>query len=306
MILKPASATPLSALALAKLAEKAGVPPGVLSVITGSARHIGSAMTENPIVRKLSFTGSTEIGRQLMVECAPTVKKLSLELGGNAPLIVFDDADLETAVTGAIQAKFRNNGQTCVCANRIYVQRGIYNAFAQAFSDRVAALKVGPGTEEGTDLGPLIDADALSKLIEHTDDALVRGARILTGGKPHELGGLFYRPTVLGDVPPDAAVSNEETFGPLAPLIPFDTEEDVIALANASEFGLASYFFTRDVSRVWRMGEALETGIVGINTGLISTEVAPFGGIKQSGLGREGSRHGLGEYQELKYLCLAL
>jgi succinate-semialdehyde dehydrogenase/glutarate-semialdehyde dehydrogenase len=305
MVVKPALQTPLSALAFAVLAERAGVPRGALSVLTGNAREIGGVMTKSPIVRKLSFTGSTEVGRVLMRECADTLKKLSLELGGNAPFIVFDDADLDAAVEGAIASKYRNAGQTCVCTNRIYVQRSVYVAFAEKFVNRVKALKVGDGSQPGTTQGPLIDENALLKVEEHIGDALSKGARVLTGGRRHALGGRFFEPTVLSHVTPQMKVAREETFGPLAPLFLFDTEDEVIAQANDTEFGLAAYFFTRDLGRAWRVGEALEYGMVGINTGLISTAEAPFGGVKQSGLGREGSRVGLDEYTELKYLCMA-
>ncbi|TBV10719.1 NADP-dependent succinate-semialdehyde dehydrogenase [Stutzerimonas kirkiae] len=306
MVLKPASQTPFSALALAALAEQAGIPAGVLNVVTGSAGDIGGELTSNSLVRKLSFTGSTEIGRQLMAECARDIKKVSLELGGNAPFIVFDDADLDAAVEGAIVSKYRNNGQTCVCANRLYVQAGVYDAFVEKLQAAVGKLKVGNGLEEGVTTGPLIDAKALAKVREHIDDAVAKGARVVSGGKPHALGGGFFEPTILTEVPREALVAREETFGPLAPLFRFDDEAEVIALANDTEFGLASYFYARDLSRVFRVAEALEYGMVGINTGLISNEVAPFGGIKASGLGREGSKYGLDEYLEIKYLCLGI
>ncbi|SHM36137.1 NADP-dependent succinate-semialdehyde dehydrogenase [Phytopseudomonas punonensis] len=306
MVLKPASQTPYSALALAELATRAGIPAGVFSVVTGSAGDIGSELTGNPIVRKLSFTGSTEIGRQLMAECAQDIKKVSLELGGNAPFIVFDDADLDKAIEGAIISKYRNNGQTCVCANRIYVQDGVYDAFAEKLKVAVEKLKIGNGLEEGTTTGPLIDEKAVAKVKEHIQDAVSKGAKILTGGKAHALGGTFFEPTILADVPKDALVSKDETFGPLAPLFRFKDEAEVIAMANDTEFGLASYFYARDLSRVFRVAEALEYGMVGINTGLISNEVAPFGGIKASGLGREGSKYGIEDYLEIKYLCLSI
>ena len=306
MVLKPASQTPYSALALAELATRAGIPAGVFSVVTGSAGQVGGELTSNPIVRKLSFTGSTEIGRQLMAECAQDIKKVSLELGGNAPFIVFDDADLDKAVEGAIISKYRNNGQTCVCANRIYVQDGVYEAFAEKLKVAVEKLKIGNGLEEGTTTGPLIDAKAVAKVKEHIDDAVAKGARVISGGKAHTLGGTFFEPTILADVPKDALVSKDETFGPLAPLFRFKDEAEVIALSNDTEFGLASYFYARDLSRVFRVAEALEYGMVGINTGLISNEVAPFGGIKASGLGREGSKYGIEDYLEIKYLCLSI
>ena len=304
MVVKPASQTPFSALALVALAERAGIPAGVLSVVTGSASEIGDELTGNPIVRKLSFTGSTEIGRQLMAQCAPDIKKLSLELGGNAPFIVFDDADLDKAVEGAMASKYRNAGQTCVCANRIYVQDGIYDAFVDKLSAAVARLKVGNGAEEGVTTGPLIDAAAVAKVQRHLQDALDKGATLLTGGKPHALGGNFFEPTLVGGVTSEMAVAREETFGPLAPLFRFSDEAEVIRQANDTEFGLAAYFYARDLSRAFRVAEALEYGMVGINTGVISTEVAPFGGMKASGLGREGSKYGLDEYVEIKYLCL--
>ena len=303
MVLKPASQTPFSAIALAVLAERAGLPAGLFSVVTGSARAIGGAMTSSPKVRKLTFTGSTDVGIELMRQSAPTVKKLALELGGNAPFIVFDDADLDAAVEGAIVSKFRNNGQTCVCANRIYVQAGVYSAFAEKLGAKLAALKVGDGLDEGTVFGPLIDAKAVEKVEEHIADATAKGASIVAGGKRHPLGGTFFQPTVLTGVTQDMVVAREETFGPVAPLFSFETDEDVVAMSNATEFGLASYFYTRDLARAWRVGEQLEYGMVGINTGLISTAEAPFGGIKSSGLGREGSRYGIEEFVEIKYLC---
>ncbi len=306
VVLKPASQTPLSALALAVLAEQAGIPKGVFNVITGSAAAIGGELTSNPVVRKISFTGSTEVGRELIRQSADTVKKLSLELGGNAPFLVFDDADVDAAVEGALISKFRNNGQTCVCTNRFYVQAGVYDAFVEKLAARVGKLKLGRGIDAGVDCGPLIDAAAVAKVQEHLADALGRGAKLLTGGKPSELGGTWFEPTVVADVTPDMLLCREETFGPLAGVVRFTDEAEAIALANDSEFGLASYFYSRDLGRVWRVAEALEAGIVGINTGLISTEVAPFGGIKQSGLGREGSRHGLDDYLEIKYLCMGV
>ena len=304
VVIKPASATPFSALAIAVLAERAGLPAGVLNVVTGSARAIGGELTRNPAVRKLSFTGSTEIGRQLLRECADTVKKVSLELGGNAPFIVFDDADIDAAVDGAMISKFRNNGQTCVCANRIYVQESVYDAFAAKLAEKVRALKVGPGTGEGVTAGPLIDGGALAKVEEHIADAVAKGGKVMVGGKKHALGGRFFEPTVITGVTKDMKVATEETFGPLAPLFKFKDEADAIAQANATEFGLASYFYARDLGRVWRVAEALETGIVGINTGLISTEVAPFGGVKQSGLGREGSKYGIDDFVQIKYISM--
>jgi len=304
MVLKPASQTPFSAIALAVLAERAGLPKGLFSVVTGSAREIGGEMTASPIVRKLTFTGSTEVGAELYKQSAPTIKKLGLELGGNAPFIVFDDADLDAAVDGALIAKFRNNGQTCVCANRIYVQDGIYDVFAKKLANAVGSLKTGNGFDEGVMLGPLIDQAALDKVEEHVTDAVGKGAKVLRGGRQHELGGTFYEATVLADVTPDMAIAREETFGPLAPLFRFKDEADVIAQANDTEFGLASYFYARDLSRVWRVAEALEYGMVGVNTGLVSTAEAPFGGVKMSGLGREGSRYGIEEFVEIKYVCL--
>jgi succinate-semialdehyde dehydrogenase/glutarate-semialdehyde dehydrogenase len=306
MVLKPASATPYSALALAALAEETGLPPGVFNVVTGSAREIGGELTRNPVVRKISFTGSTEIGIQLLRECADTVKKVSMELGGNAPFIVFDDADIDAAVAGALVSKFRNCGQTCVCTNRFYVQDGVYAAFVRKLVARVSGMKLGYGMDEGVTVGPLIDEAAVAKVEEHLADAVSGGATVMTGGRRSDLGGTFFEPTVVAHVKPGMKVAREETFGPLAAVIPFATEEEVIRLANDSEFGLASYFYARDLGRVWRVAEALETGMVGINTGLISTEVAPFGGVKQSGLGREGSRHGLDDYMEIKYLCMGI
>jgi succinate-semialdehyde dehydrogenase/glutarate-semialdehyde dehydrogenase len=304
MVLKPATQTPFSALALCELAERAGVPKGVFSCVTGSAAAIGGEMTTNPIVRKLTFTGSTAVGKQLMAQCAGTVKKLSLELGGNAPFIVFDDADLDAAVKGAIASKYRNAGQTCVCANRLLVQDGVYEAFTAKLAQAVKAMKVGSGVETGTVIGPLIDMKAIEKVEEHVGDALKKGARIVVGGHRHALGGSFYEPTVLADVTTDMAVTREETFGPVAPLFRFKSEAEAIQMANDTEFGLAAYFYSRDINRVWRVAEALEYGIVGINEGIISTEVAPFGGVKESGLGREGSKYGIEEFLEVKYLCL--
>jgi succinate-semialdehyde dehydrogenase / glutarate-semialdehyde dehydrogenase len=304
VVLKPASQTPFSALALAELAERAGLPKGVFNVVTGSASEIGGELTANPIVRKLSFTGSTEVGKVLMAQCAQTVKKISLELGGNAPFIVFDDADLDAAVEGAIASKYRNTGQTCVCVNRIYVQDGVYDAFARKLADSVKKLKPAPGLEPGATQGPLIDDKAVAKVEEHIKDAVEKGARVVVGGHRHSLGGRFFEPTVLADVAPGALMAREETFGPVAPLFRFNTEEDAIAQANNTEFGLAAYFYGRDIGRVWRVAEGLESGMVGINTGLISTEVAPFGGVKESGLGREGSKYGIEEFLEIKYLCL--
>ena len=305
MIIKPAEQTPLSAIALAVLAEEAGVPSGVLQVITGKAREIGAVMTESPIVTKLSFTGSTEVGRILMRQCADTIKKLSLELGGNAPFIVFDDADLDAAVEGAMISKFRNAGQTCVCANRLFVQEGVFEAFAAKLATKVAALKVGNGTGDGVTQGPLIDMAAIEKIESHVADAIKKGATLLSGGKRHALGGTYYEPTVLAGVTADSLIFSEETFGPVAPLFRFKTDEEVIEMANRTEFGLASYFYSRDIGRIWRVAEALEYGMVGVNTGMISNEVAPFGGVKQSGLGREGSHHGIDEYLEIKYIAMA-
>jgi succinate-semialdehyde dehydrogenase/glutarate-semialdehyde dehydrogenase len=304
VVLKPASQTPFSALALAALGERAGLPRGVLNVVTGPASEIGAELTSHPTVRKLSFTGSTETGRLLMAQCAGTVKKVSLELGGNAPFIVFDDADLDAAVEGAIASKYRNTGQTCVCANRILVQDGVYDAFAENLAAAVRRLRPAPGLEPDATQGPLIDDRAVAKVEEHVEDALAQGARLVTGGRRHARGGRFYEPTVLADVTPRMKLAHEETFGPVAPLFRFETDADAIALANATEFGLASYFYGRDIARVWRVAEALEAGMVGINTGLISTEVAPFGGVKESGLGREGSKYGIEEFLEIKYLCI--
>jgi len=303
-VCKPATQTPFSALALGELAQRAGIPPGVFNVITGSAREIGAEMTSSRDVAKLTFTGSTEIGRQLLAQCAPTVKKVSMELGGNAPFIVFDDADLDAAVDGAIASKYRNTGQTCVCANRLYVQAGVYDAFVEKLKIAVGKLKVGPGTEPGVTQGPLIDQAAVAKMKEHIADALAKGGRLVAGGHPHKLGHTFFEPTLIADASQDMLVAKEETFGPLAPVIKFATDDDAIRMANDTEFGLAAYFYARDLKRVWRVAEAIEAGIVGINTGIISTAVAPFGGVKQSGLGREGSKYGIDDYLEIKYLCL--
>ena len=304
MVVKPASATPFSALAMAELAERAGVPKGVLSVVTGSAGAVGGEMSSNPLVRKLTFTGSTEIGKKLMAQCATTVKKTSMELGGNAPFIVFDDADLDAAVEGTMISKYRNNGQTCVCANRILVQDKVYDAFAAKLAHKVETLKVGDGRQAGVTTGPLINTDAVAKVEEHIADALAKGAKVLTGGKRHDLGGLFFQPTVLANVTPDMQVTREETFGPVAPLFRFKDDAEAIRLANDTEFGLAAYFYGRDIGRIWRVAEALEYGIVGINTGLISTAEAPFGGVKESGIGREGSKYGIEDFLVIKYLCL--
>jgi succinate-semialdehyde dehydrogenase / glutarate-semialdehyde dehydrogenase len=303
MIVKPAESTPFSALAIAVLDERAGIPPGVFNVLTGDAPAIGGEMTSNPDVRKITFTGSTEIGRLLMRQSADTIKKISLELGGNAPFIVFDDADLDAAVEGAIVSKYRNTGQTCVCANRLYVQDKVYDVFAEKLVAAVAKLKVGDGFEPGVQQGPLIDRAAVEKVEQHIADARSKGARVLLGGKRHKLGQTFFEPTVLADVTPKMMVAREETFGPVAPLFRFRSDDEVVEMANNTEFGLASYFYSRDVGRIWRVAEALEYGMVGINTGLISNEVAPFGGVKQSGLGREGSHYGLDEFVEIKYLC---
>ena len=306
-VCKPAIQTPYSALALAELAARAGLPPGVFNIVTGvDARAIGQELTENAWVRKLSFTGSTAVGKVLMAQCAGTVKKVSLELGGNAPFIVFDDADLDAAVAGAIASKYRNAGQTCVCTNRMLVQADIYEAFAAKLVQAVKGLRVGDGLAGPTEQGPLIDAKALAKVECHIEDALRKGARVVLGGKPHALGGTFFEPTVLTGVTAEMLIAREETFGPVAPLFRFERENEAIRMANDTEFGLAAYFYTRDLSRAWRVAEALEYGMVGLNTGLISTEVAPFGGIKESGIGREGSRHGIHEYTELKYICMAV
>ena len=306
MISKPASSTPFSALALAELAERSGVPKGVFSVVTGASSAIGGEMTSNALVRKVTFTGSTETGKLLIGQAAKTVKKVSMELGGNAPFIVFDDADLDAAADGAIASKYRNAGQTCVCANRILVQDKVYDAFAGRLAERVAKFKVGNGMEPGVVIGPLIDEAAVKKVEEHVSDALAKGAKVAMGGKRHALGGLFFEPTILTNVNPSMKVTKEETFGPVAPLFRFKSEEEAIRLANDTEFGLASYFYARDLGRVWRVAEALEYGMVGINTGLISTAEAPFGGVKESGLGREGSKYGIDEYLEIKYLCMSV
>ncbi len=303
-VCKPAPQTPFSALALAELAQRAGIPDGVFNIVTGDAEQIGGELTRNTLVRKLSFTGSTAVGKKLIAQCADTVKKVSMELGGNAPFIVFDDADLDAAVQGAMASKYRNTGQTCVCANRIYVQSGVYEAFAAKLAQAVSALRVGDGLQGPTDQGPLIDQRALEKVQMHIADAVQHGARIACGGKPHALGGTFFEPTILLDVTSQMRVAREETFGPVAPLFKFETEADAIRMANETEFGLAAYFYTRDLARSWRVQEALEYGLVGVNTGLMSTEVAPFGGMKESGLGREGSRYGIDEYTEMKYVCV--
>jgi succinate-semialdehyde dehydrogenase/glutarate-semialdehyde dehydrogenase len=304
IVIKPAGLTPYSALALAELAERAGVPKGVLNIISGPAGAVGGELTSNPVVRKLSFTGSTEVGRTLLAQCAGTVKKVSMELGGNAPFIIFADADLERAVAGVMISKFRNGGQTCVCANRIFVEDSIYDAFTAKLQDAVRALVVGNGLTAGTTIGPLIDQKAVEKAEEHIADAVDHGAKVSLGGKRHALGGNFFEPTILLDVRKGTKLMSEETFGPVAPLTRFSSEAEVIAMSNDTEFGLASYFYTRDIGRVWRVAEALEYGIVGINEGLISTEVAPFGGVKQSGIGREGSKYGIEDYLEVKYLCM--
>ncbi len=303
-VIRPASQTPFSALALAVLAERAGMPPGVCNIITGPSAETGAELTSNPLVRKLSFTGSTEVGAKLLAQCAPTIKKTSMELGGNAPFIVFDDADLDAAVTGAMASKYRNTGQTCVCANRILVQEDVYDAFAKKFKAAIEQMKVGNGMEPGVAQGPLINADAVKKVEEHIADATKRGAKVLTGGHRHRLGGNFFEPTLLAEVPHDALIFREETFGPVAPLFRFKTEEEAIRLANDTEFGLAAYFYARDVGRIFRVGEALEYGLIGVNEGIISTAEAPFGGMKHSGLGREGSKYGIEEYLEIKYLAV--
>jgi succinate-semialdehyde dehydrogenase / glutarate-semialdehyde dehydrogenase len=304
LVCKPATQTPYSALAMAELSHRAGIPAGVFNVITGSAAAIGGEMTGNPTVRKVTFTGSTEVGKKLMAQCAGTVKKLSLELGGNAPFIVFDDADLDAAVQGALASKYRNTGQTCVCANRLLIQSGVYDEFARRLKAAVSKLRVGDGLEGATDQGPLIDAKAVTKVEEHIADALSKGAKVALGGKRHALGGFFFEPTILTDVTPKMLVAREETFGPVAPLFKFESEAEAIAMANDTEFGLAAYFYTRDLARSWRVSEAVEYGIVGLNTGIISTEVAPFGGIKESGTGREGSKYGILDYTEIKYVCV--
>ncbi len=303
-VCKPATQTPYSALAMAELAHRAGIPRGVFNVITGSSSVLGAEMTSNPIVRKLTFTGSTEVGKKLMAQCAGTLKKVSLELGGNAPFIVFDDADLDAAVQGAIASKYRNTGQTCVCANRLLVQDGVYDAFVAKLVEAVRKLRVGDGLKGATEQGPLIDAKAVAKVEEHVADALAKGGKIALGGKRHALGGTFFEPTVITHVQPNMLVAREETFGPVAPVFPFRTEQDAVRMANDTEFGLASYFYTRDLARALRVAEKLEYGIVGLNTGLISTEVAPFGGVKESGMGREGSKYGILDYTEIKYLCI--
>jgi succinate-semialdehyde dehydrogenase/glutarate-semialdehyde dehydrogenase len=302
VVVRPASQTPFSALALAELADRAGIPPGIINVITGPSGEMGAELTGNPIVRKLSFTGSTEVGKLLMEQCSGTVKKVSLELGGNAPFIVFDDADLDSAVEGAIASKYRNAGQTCVCANRILVQDGIHDAFAEMLAKAVSELKVGDGLEAGVEQGPMIDTAAIRSVEEHVADAVNKGAKILTGGSPHELGERFFQPTVITEATPDMKVAREEIFGPVAPIFRFSTEEQAIAMANDTEFGLAAYFYTRDNARIWRVSEGLEYGIVGVNCGVISTEVAPFGGVKESGIGREGSKYGIDDFIELKYV----
>jgi succinate-semialdehyde dehydrogenase / glutarate-semialdehyde dehydrogenase len=303
---KPAESTPFSALAMAVLAERAGIPAGVLNIVTGDPKEIGGAITSSPVVRKLSFTGSTGVGRLLMAQSAPTVKKVTLELGGNAPFIVFDDADLDAAVEGAIASKYRNNGQTCVCTNRFYIHERVYDAFAEKLVKAVGKLKVGHGTETGATLGPLIDEAAVKKVEAHIADALGKGANVIAGGKRHALGHGFFEPTVLSNVTTDMCVAKEETFGPLSPLFRFSSDEEVVRLANDTEFGLAAYFYSRDIGRIWRVAEQLEYGMVGINTGAISNEVAPFGGVKQSGLGREGSHYGIDDYLVIKYLCMAV
>jgi succinate-semialdehyde dehydrogenase/glutarate-semialdehyde dehydrogenase len=304
VVVKPAGVTPFSALALAELADRAGFPKGVFNILTGDTKAIGGEMTSNPIVRHLSFTGSTEVGRILMNQCSGRIKKLALELGGNAPFIVFNDADLDAAVEGALASKYRNAGQTCVCANRLLIQEEIYQAFTNKLVEKVRQLKVGNGMDIGVTQGPLIDKNAVEKVEEHIADAVSKGATVVAGGKRHALGGTFFQPTILVNVKPEMKVAREETFGPLAPLFPFKTEEEAVRMANDTEFGLAAYFYSRDIGRVWRVSEALEYGIVGINTGIISNEVAPFGGMKQSGLGREGSKYGIDDYVEIKYLCM--
>jgi succinate-semialdehyde dehydrogenase/glutarate-semialdehyde dehydrogenase len=304
VVVKPAEQTPYCALALAELAERAGMPPGVFNVVTGDPEAVGGELTSNKAVRKLSFTGSTEVGKLLMRQCADTVKKVSLELGGNAPFIVFDDADLDAAVDGAIGSKFRNTGQTCVCANRILVQDSVYDAFAEKMAEKVGQMQVGSGFDQGINLGPLIDEQGLAKVEDHVADATSKGAKVAVGGGRHALGGTFYQPTVLTDVTTDMKVTNEETFGPVAPLFRFKDEAEAVTMANDTPFGLAAYFYARDLGRCWRVGDRLEYGIVGINTGIISTEVAPFGGVKESGIGREGSKYGLEEYLEIKYMCM--
>ena len=303
-VLKPAEQTPLSALALAELAERAGMPKGVLNIVTGDPAPIGQELCASDTVRKVTFTGSTEVGRILMRQSADTIKKLSLELGGNAPFIVFDDADLDAAADGALASKYRNAGQTCVCANRIYVQDSVYDAFTAKLGEKIRKFKVGRGVDEGVNIGPLIDNQGLAKVEDHVADAVAKGAKVVMGGKRHALGGLFYEPTLLTEVTPEMKVSREETFGPVAPLYRFKKDEDAVKLANDTEFGLAAYFYARDVGRVWRVAEALETGMVGVNVGIIANEVAPFGGVKQSGLGREGSKYGIDDFLEIKYLAI--
>ena len=305
MVIKPAAETPLSALAMGQLAIEAGIPAGVVNIVVGDAKEIGQVLTSSPKVAKLTFTGSTPVGKLLMRACADTMKKVSLELGGNAPFIVFDDADIDSAVEGAMMSKFRNVGQTCVCANRIYVQSGVYQEFSEKFAQRVAALKVGAGTEEGVEQGPLISEQAVQKVEQYVDDALAKGGQVLTGGKRHEKGGTFFEPTVIINANAEMKIAREEIFGPMAPIFKFESEEQVIALANDTEYGLASYFYSRDIGRIWRVAEALETGLVGVNAGVIATEVAPFGGYKESGLGREGSKYGIEDYINTKYVCIA-
>ena len=304
MVIKPAPDTPFSAFALCELAERAGIPPGILSTLTGDAVGIGGEFTGNPIVRKLSFTGSTGVGKLLMKQCSGTVKKMALELGGNAPFIVFDDADLEASIPGAMASKFRNAGQTCVCANRILVQSKVYDKFTEMLANAAKNLKVADGFEEGADQGPLINEGAVEKIESHVKDAVAKGAKLLTGGQRHKLGGTFFEPTVLSGVTTEMLVAKEETFGPMAPVFKFETEEEAIAMANDTEFGLAAYFYSRDIGRIWRVSEGLEYGIVGVNEGIISTEMAPFGGVKESGTGREGSKYGIEDYLEIKYLCM--
>jgi succinate-semialdehyde dehydrogenase/glutarate-semialdehyde dehydrogenase len=309
IVIKPAEQTPLSALALAELAKEAGIPDGVINVVTADAKNsieIGKALCDSPLVRHLSFTGSTPVGRILMEQCAPTIKKVALELGGHAPFIVFEDADLDAAVSGAMQSKYRNAGQTCVCTNRFYVHESLHDAFVEKLSQASKRLVIGPGLDKGVQLGPLIDQQAIDKVEQHVKDALAKGARLMTGGKRHALGGSFYEPTVLAGIKKGMLITEEETFGPVAAVIPFTSESEVIQMANDSEYGLASYFYSKDISRIWRVAEALEFGMVGVNTGTISNEVAPFGGVKQSGLGREGSVWGMDEYLEMKYVCLGL
>ncbi|MBB3527010.1 NAD-dependent succinate-semialdehyde dehydrogenase [Rhizobium sp. BK456] len=305
MVVRPASTTPFTALALAELADRAGIPPGVLSVVTGGSREIGAEFTSNPVVRKLSFTGSTQVGRTLMQQCAGTVKKLALELGGNAPFIVFDDADIDAAVAGAMGSKFRNTGQACVGTNRFYIHDKVYDEFVEKFLSKVAELKVGSGTDPGVTFGPVHDMGGVRKTEEHIADALENGAKLLTGGKRHSLGGTFFEPTVIGEATAEMKVAHEETFGPLASIFRFSDEEELIAAANDTEFGLASYFYSRDIGRIWRVAEALETGMVGVNIGLMANEAVPFGGIKESGMGREGSHYGIDDYMEVKYICMA-